>query len=173
MTLSSSARNLLEMQGYTGYGDAYLSEVNLWTRWSPFLCACFIALGTALASPVILGLLAATAIIGALLPVHPFDLIYNYGVRHLTGTRPLPQNNGGRRFACALASVWLVVTAAAFLAGAEIVGYVLGFSLLGAASVLVLTGFCIPSFIFGLLFGRAAACQTSLGVGLPSQPPPN
>jgi hypothetical protein len=61
--------------------------------------------------------------LGALLPFHPFDLLYNYGVRYLTGTRPLPHQGPQRRFACAIATVWLVGTGWAFHLGAEMIGY--------------------------------------------------
>ena len=46
--------------------------------------------------------------LGVISPRHPFDLIYNYGVRHLTGTQPLPYNRASARFASGTAFVLLV-----------------------------------------------------------------
>ena len=36
--LSTTARRRLEMQGFVGYDDATLAEVNLWLRLAPALC---------------------------------------------------------------------------------------------------------------------------------------
>jgi hypothetical protein len=81
-------RRRIEAQGVRGLDDAALAEIGPWLEWSPALCATFIAIGTILASPAALWTLAAIAP-GAALPFHPFDLLYNHVVRHLTGTRPL------------------------------------------------------------------------------------
>lgn len=143
------------MQGYAGLSDAELSDIALWTRFSPALCAITGIVGTALGSPWVLGALGVTAALGALLPAHPFDAIYNYGIRRVVGTRSLPPNAMPRRFACAVGAVWLAAAAIAFATGAAPVGYVLGALFVCVASVLAVTGFCIPSFIF-------RACETRI-----------
>ena len=48
------------------------------------------------ASPSSLFGLAGTALLGAVLPFHPIDLIYNYGIRFLLRKRPLPPNGAPR-----------------------------------------------------------------------------
>ena len=58
-------------------------------------------LGTVLASPVILWS------IGATLPFHPFNLLYNYGARFLTGTGKIPLSGPPRKFTCGDAAVWV------------------------------------------------------------------
>jgi hypothetical protein len=148
MALALDRRGRLEMQGYAGLSDADIDEIELWTRLSPALCMAVMIIGTALASPWVLGALTVTAVIGTALPVHPFDLIYNLGIRRLTGTRPLPPNGAPRRFACGLAAAWLIGTAAAFASGATVAGYVLGGVLAGVASLVATVNFCIPSLIF-------------------------
>jgi hypothetical protein len=92
--------------------------------------------------------------LGAILPGHPFDVFYNYGLRHLSGTPPLPRYGARRRFACALATVMIVAAAWGFQAGMPMVGYIVGWSLVAAAFVNVSTGFCIPSFMVRMLFGK-------------------
>lgn len=80
-------------------------------------------------------------------------LIYNYGIRFITKTGPLPRRGAPSRFACGLGAVWLVATAWAFQAGHPLLGYVLG-GLLTAVAVLVSTiDFCIPSFVYRSIFG--------------------
>lgn len=108
--------------------------------------------GVALTSPTILWALAATAFLGSLLPLHPFDLLYNHGARYLTGTRPLPHHGPQRRFACGMAAVWLAVTGWAFHAGASTLGLALGIPLILVAGLVSVTHFCIPSFIYNTLF---------------------
>jgi len=131
-----------------------MREVEPWLRWSPALCAIVMGVGTILASEWILWGLMPVAALGALSSRHPFDHIYNYGVRRLTGTPPLPPHGAPRRFACGIATVWLLVTGVAFAAGAETLGYALGGVLTAVAALVGTTHFCIPSLTYALLFGR-------------------
>ncbi len=106
--------------------DDAREELGPWTRWAAMICTSVVAIGTALASPWVLWALSLTAVAGAFLPNHPFDYLYNYGIRHLTGTRPLPPNSPQRKFALAIAAVLLAATGAAFFTDATSVGYGLG-----------------------------------------------
>lgn len=94
------------------------------------------------------------------MPWHPFDLIYNHGIRHFLGTQILPRANAPRKFACGVATVWLGAVSWAFLTGATTLGYILGFSLTIAAAVPTFTDFCIPSFFYGLMFGKPKAVDS-------------
>lgn len=105
MTLSPRARSWLEMQGYEGLSDAELSEIVLWTRFSLAVCMTFAAVGGVLGSAWIMGALASTAAIGALLPMHPFDTVYIHGIRRVTHGPALPPNPAPRRVACAVAAL--------------------------------------------------------------------
>jgi hypothetical protein len=53
----------------------------------------------------------------------------------------------------------LIVAAWGFQAGMPTLGYVVGGLLVAAAFVNVSTGFCIPSFIVRLLFGKVVCAQ--------------
>jgi hypothetical protein len=157
-TVSPVTRRRLEAQGFVGLDDAALAEVGPWLRLAPALCSAWAAVGTALGSPGVIWALMPFAALGTVVRGHPFDVIYNHGIRHLLGTRRLPPYNAPRRFACAVATVWLGATGWAFYAGATLLGYVLGAALAVAALVPTLTNFCIPSFFYGLLFRKPAAC---------------
>lgn len=150
----ATALDRLDAQGYVNVDRQTLREVEPWLRWSPVFCTIVMATGTVLASPWVLWGLAVTAGLGTVLPSHPFDYVYNLGVRRLTGTPPLPPNGAPRRFACGMATVWLVGTGAAFAADLTVLGYVLGGVLTAVATLVATTHFCIPSLIYGLLFGR-------------------
>jgi hypothetical protein len=150
--MSTSVRQRLEAQGFYGLDDVTLREIGPWLRWSPALCTLSMLAGVGLASPSILWALAATAFLGVWLPFHPFDLLYNYGARHLTGTRPLPHQGPQRRFACGIATVWLVATGWLFHTGATTLGYALGIPLILVAGLVSVTHICIPSMIYNAIF---------------------
>lgn len=145
----------LEAQGFLGLDDAAMKELAPWLRWSPVLCTTVMVIGLLTRSHVVLWSLAGVAFLGSLLPFHPFDLLYNYGVRHLVGTRMFPHHGPQRRFACAIAAAWLVPTGWAFYQGNDTLGYALGVPLVLVAALVSVTHFCIPSTIFNKLFRRA------------------
>jgi hypothetical protein len=154
-------RRRLEAQGFVGLDDSALADVGPWLRLAPALCAAWAAAGTALGSPVGLWALVPLAALGALRQGHPFDALYNHGVRYLLGTRRLPPYGVPRRLACAVAAAWLSLTGAAFFVGASGVGYALGSVLVLMALLTALTNFCIPSWVYGRLLGKPAACPWS------------
>ncbi len=162
-TLTETTRRRLDIQGFERVDDGVLAQVAPWLRLAFGLCAAMAAVGTAMASPMILLLLVPIASLAALSPVHPFDLIYNYGIRFLTGTSALPKRGAPSRFACGLGAVWLVVTAWVFQAGHPIVGYVLGGLLTSVGLLVSTTDVCIPSLVYRSIFGfprrRDAATQ--------------
>ncbi len=160
--VSPTTRKRLEIQGYEGFDDSTLGEVGSWLRFSPAICTVIMGLGTVLASPIILWALIPIALLGAALPFHPFDLIYNYGIRHLTHTKPLPNHGAPRRFACALATIWLLVTGWAFHSDSMILGYILGGSLTLTAFIVSTTDFCIPSHIYRFLFKKPLNSATKI-----------
>ena len=150
-TVSPTDRKRLEAQGFCKLNDTEFGELAPWLRWSPAFCTIFMIAGVALESPVVLWSLAAMAFAGALLPFHPFDLLYNYGARYLTGTGPLPNHGPQRRFACGIATVWLIGTGWAFHVGAQALGYLLGVPLILVAALVSVTHICIPSIIYNAL----------------------
>lgn len=158
--MNQTVRNRLEAQGFCGLDDASMAELAPWLRWSPALCAIFMALGVVAQSPALLWSLAATAFAGALLPFHPFDLLYNHAVRYLTGTQPFPHQGPQRRFACGIAAVWLIGTGWAFHVGASVVGIALGVPLVLVAALVSITHICIPSMIYNAVFRQGNATGT-------------
>jgi hypothetical protein len=152
-----STRWLVELQGFTGLDDDTVRRVDYGLRFSPLVCLSVTAIGTALASGTVLWWLLPFAVAGAVLPGHPFDVLYNHGLRYLTGGARIPRYPLPRRFACALASLWLIATASCFDHGAVLAGQILGWGLVAAAFVNVSTGFCVPSFIFRAVTGTLPA----------------
>ena len=98
--LTPRTRRLLDIQGFDTVDAQELARLAPWLRLAFGLCTVLGGLGTVLASPAILLVLAAIATLAAASPVHPFDLIYNYGIRRLTGTGPLPRRGVPTRAGC-------------------------------------------------------------------------
>lgn len=153
--LPATTRRRLNVQGFSDVDDETLADVAPWLRMAFGMCALLAGAGTALASPTILWVLTPIAALAALFPVHPFDLIYNYGIRYLRNTGPLPKRRAQSRFACGVGAAWLVATAWAFQSGALIAGYILGGALTGIAVLVSTTDICIPSMIYNALFLRS------------------
>ncbi len=151
--ISTVTRRRLDIQGFTEVDENLLTQTSRWLRFAFAMCTSFAGLGTILASYTILYILVPIAALGAIFSTHPFDLIYNYGIRHITGTPSLPKRGAPSRFACGLGSVWLIVTALMFQTGNITAGYILG-TLLTLVGVLVSSiDFCIPSLIYRSMFG--------------------
>jgi hypothetical protein len=161
--LTPRTRRLLDIQGFDTVDAKELAPVAPWVRLAFGLCALLGGVGTILASPTILVVLALIATIAAASPVHPFDLIYNYGIRHLTGTGPLPKRGVPTRFGCGMGAVLVLITAWAFSAGHVVVGYVLGGVLTSVVLLMSTTDICIPSLIYRSIFGWPSARDVSDG----------
>lgn len=162
IALSPTIRTRLEMRGIACSNDPKFIKLVPWLRTTFVLCGTLVAIGTALAFTPLLWAMVPIAALGAILPVHPFDLFYNYGIRHLTGTQALPRNGAPTRFACGVAVVFLVATALAFGTGVAWLGYLLGGLLTAVAAIISMTHFCIPSAIYQSLFGQGVALQEAL-----------
>jgi Domain of unknown function (DUF4395) len=151
--VNPTVRNRLEAQGFCELDDEILQELAPWIRWTYTLGTLVTITGVAMMSPAVLWALAAITAFGIFLPFHPFDLLYNFGARYLTGTRPFPNSGPQRRFVFIVATVWLVGTGWAFYIGSNVVGFVLGASLVLVGALASVTHFCIPSFIYNTVAG--------------------
>lgn len=161
MTIDHSrTRQLLEMQGFFGLDDDRLEAADFASRIAPALCSTWTAVAAALASPAALAALIPFAALGAILRSHPFDLLYNHGLRHVLREPKLPHSGPPRRFASAVATVWLCLTAGAFALGWEASGTMLAMVFVLTSMVPTTTGFCVPSFVWGMTFARDQAVQT-------------
>lgn len=158
--IASWSRGCLTMQGYSAVDDRERKQLWLGLRFAPLLCLTGIALGMILGSPILLLAMATTAFIGGfLMPKHPFDYAYDVLLRPLLGSPTVPESPAPRRFACQMATPWIVAIAVAFWADAPVVAWALAAPLLLAATVVTTTNWCLPSFIYGLLHRRSAGGQ--------------
>lgn len=161
MALSPRLQSWLEVRGIAMSEDPGFMRMVPWLRTTFLLCGSLFGIATAFAFTPLMWALVPIAAAGAIFRVHPFDLFYNYGIRHLTGTGKLPTNGPPTRFACALATPWMIATALSFQFGLAPVGYALGGSLVAVAYLVGITHFCVPSLIYQYFFGdRELALRT-------------
>ena len=149
----STIRRRLEVQGFLGLTDDELKAIGPWMRFTPLLNLVFTAVGTAFGSiPILLGL-AILMIAGAIMPMHPFDALYNGLVRHINHTQSLPKSGVRRRIIFAIGAIWLLLTTGAFLIGKSGAGYVLGGLMAVFISPLAVIHFCVLSEGMARIFG--------------------
>lgn len=159
--ISVTTRKRLEMQGFVGMSDVDLAALRPWLRVSPFITMTWMAAGLLLGSATVIWAMIPFSILGALLPGHPFDVFYNFGIRFLLGKNALPRYHLARRACCLMASLWAGVAGWAYYSGATALGYTLGVIFIGAALLPVTTDFCIPAYLYGLIFGKPVSCSTT------------
>jgi hypothetical protein len=129
-----------------GLDDGDLADLAPWVRVVPAVFTGWTVVGVVLGSPLVLWALVPLALVGVLAPRHPFDVLYDRGIRPLLDTPRMPPTAAPRRFAYAVAAAWLVGIGAAFRAGASGWGYVLGAGLVVVEALQLTTLFCLPSW---------------------------
>ena len=145
----------LDTQGYCLTADE-ARTLRIGLRFPTTLCLALVVTGLALESAVLIALLVPIGAIAGWTARHPFDLIWNHGLRHLAGAPELPPNPTGRRHSFKLATVWLAGVAALLAAEATTAALVLGGVLVAVCSLVTVTNFCIPSKMLAWLDARQA-----------------
>lgn len=149
----SKIRQRLEVQGFLGLTDDELKTIGPWIRFTPVLNLAFTVIGTALSSIPLLTGLAILMAVGTIMPIHPFDVLYNNLVRNITRTQPLPKSGVRRRIVFAVGTIWLLLTAGAFSLGMSEAGYILGGLMAVLIAPLALVHFCVLSEGMARIFG--------------------
>ena len=134
----------LSTQGYRLF-DAERRQLWLGLRFPTGLCLALVVTALALESVVMLVALSGIGLVAGFARRHPFDHVWNHGLRHALNAPPLPPNPRRRRHAFKLATVWLLAVALLFGAGQDTAALVLGGVLLAVCGLVTVTSFCIPS----------------------------
>ena len=150
----------LQTQGYC-LSEQQSKALRVGLRFSTALCLALVVTGLALQSAVLILALVPIGALAGWSPRHPFDLIWNHGLRHLSDEPPLPPNPQRRRHAFKLATVWLLAVGVLFAVGASTVALALGVVLVAVCGTITATNLCLPSeFLAGwerLRGGKPAA----------------
>jgi hypothetical protein len=151
------------LQGWRGHEAECADAAVGAQRIGPAVCAAGALAGAALQSPILLLAFAITAVMGALAPNHPVEWLYNLSAGP-RGRPTLPANRAAKRLGCAIGVIFLGGAAAAYALGATTLGLVLALTLAGTASFVAITGICLPSMIFTVLWGsERGACPRLVG----------
>lgn len=151
-TLTCISRHRLETQGYRGYTDMELQGFRFGIRFAYYVCGSLVILGLLLTNIEILAGAMIIAFVGSFPPYHPFDYLYNYGIRQLMNKPKIPPRSNQGRFACGVATVWLGGIIYCFYTGLVVPGYIAGGLLVAVAALVSTTDICIPSMVYNFWF---------------------
>lgn len=143
----------LATQGYC-LGAEERHRLRLGLRFPTGLCLPLVVTALVLESPAMLVALAGVGLVAGFTSRHPFDLLWNHGVRHVLRAPALPPNPVRRRHAFKIGTAWLLVVAALFAADLSAAAVALGVLLVAACTLVTATNFCVPSFLLSLLERR-------------------
>jgi len=126
-------------------------------RFPTALCLAIVVTSLALNSAVLILALVPIGAIAGWTARHPFDLLWNHGLRHLSGAPELPPNPTPRRHSFKLATIWLLAVGVLFGLGQTTAGLALGVVLVAVCGLVTTTNFCIPSTLLGMWWRRRGA----------------
>ena len=149
------------LQGWRGPDADRADAAPVAQRLAPAICAIGALAGAVTGSPLVLGTFAATAVAGAIAPNHLFESLYNRWASG-RGRSTLPPNRAAKRLGCAIGAAFLGSATIAYALGASTVGLVLALVLGTIAAFVAVTGICVPSILFTLLWGAERGSAASL-----------
>lgn len=154
LKLSPIRISRIRAQGYQTQSDVEIMDLAFGNRFAYRLCTSILALGVLFSSIPILSAMMVIAFGGVLLPNHPFDYIYNNLLAKRMNKPKLPSRSKQLKFACGIATMWIGATIYLLLTNMTISASIMGLSLVGVASLVSTTDYCIPSVIYNGIFGK-------------------
>jgi hypothetical protein len=146
-------RHRLEVQSFLNQPCEILHELKHWWRFTPTLNWIITLVGTIMAWPQILFVQATLMGVAVITSSHPLDWLYNFGVRFLTGTAPLPKSGQRRKVVFAMAGVLIALLGGWFYLGYNIIGYIQGGIMTLLGGLLVIFNLCVISEVMAKIFG--------------------
>lgn len=155
LVLTSTAANLA-VQGYC-LSPQESRALRFGLRFPTALCLALVVAGLALQSAVVILALVPIGAVAGWTARHPFDLLWNHGLRRPLNAPPLPPNPTPRRHAFKLATAWLLAVCLLFAVGQATAALVLGGVLVAVCGLVTVTHFCVPSTLLGVWWRRREA----------------
>jgi hypothetical protein len=137
-------RTNLTTQGYN-LTDAERRDLAVGLRFSTGLCLSLVVVALVIESPGMLFVLSGIGLVAGFAARHPFDYLWNHGVRHVLGGPALPPNPPRRRHAFKIATAWLLMVGTLLVIGSGTAGLVVGGLLVAACATVTATNLCLPS----------------------------
>jgi len=145
----SSADANLAVQGYR-LSSQERRALGFGLQFPTALCLVLVVAGLALQSAVMILALVPIGAVAGWTARHPFDLLWNHGLRRLFDAPQLPPNPTPRRHAFKLATVWLLAVGVLLAVGQATAALVLGGVLVAVCGLVTVTHFCVPSTLLGM-----------------------
>ncbi len=120
MKIQKEAKNRLMARWFVCRVTSGRRSAQYGIRFSYPLYILLVALGVLLVNPYILSVNALIALLGAILPMHPFDYIYNYGVSKLLGTDKIPGRGSEHQVSSSMAFVFNLGVIASIILGVQL-----------------------------------------------------
>src|SRR5919198_713919 len=139
-------RSNLSIQGYC-LSDSERRRLWLGLRIPTGLCLALFVTGLALQSGLLLAALVPVGAVAGWTSRHPFDHLWNHGLRRLFHAPAVPPNPTRRRHAFKLGTVSVALCAVLFAVGASTAALVLGGLLVAVCGLVTVTNLCIPSLM--------------------------
>jgi len=159
MTPGAWMRGNLTTQGYC-LSDTERRELAVGLRFSTGLCLCLVIVALVLPSPLMVFAMSGIGLIAGFGARHPFDHVWNHGVRRFIGGPELPPTPPRRRDAFKVGTAWLLIVGTLLAAGVSTVALVLGGTLAAACATLTATNLCLPSETFAWIDRRRTPNST-------------
>jgi hypothetical protein len=149
--ISRFSRTHLQIQGNLGLTDAEMSVHRPGLRFAYQMCFAITLIGIVLQSIPILVVSTTAAFFAIFPPNHPFDDVYNATIGRMLHRPKLPARTAQGRFACSLATVWLIVIILLFAFGMPVAATITAAPLLLSALLVGFFDVCIPSMVYNLV----------------------
>lgn len=150
--LSATRISRIREQGYFNYSDGEIIDLAWGNRFAYILCTSILIFAIGTANITLLTIMTIIAFGGFALPNHPFDYIYNYGIRGIIKKPKLPRRSKQLKFACGTATLWLAAIIYLFSSGNTLAAYILGVVFVSIATLVSTIDLCIPSIVYNAIF---------------------
>src|SRR5262245_31133591 len=161
--VTNAHRNFILQQGLDAPEHGSCSRVSGALSFQPGLVGLILLVGVISQSAALFAVLAALLWWCALVPrLNPFDLVHNRTLRLRPGVPALGPAPMPRRFAQGMAGAFAAAIAACIGGGLPAAAWGLEALFLVAVAAQVFARFCLGSFVYHLLSGRAAFAMRTL-----------
>jgi hypothetical protein len=144
----------IRAQGYDHYSDQEISALSFGNRFAYIVCTILLLTGLITRNIPLLSAVLVIAFSGVVLPYHPFDYVYNYAIKRVLDKPLLPRRSNQLKFACLMATAFILLTLYFLLTGRVSYGYLSGCMLVSVALLVSTTDYCIPSTIYNRIFSK-------------------
>jgi len=157
--LSAARLNRLHAQGYTSESNVKLTEMAFGIRFAYRSCVVVLIIAMATKSLAVFSFMLGIALLGIVLPNHPFDYVYNIVLSNWMNKPQLPARSRQLKFACLITTIWLAAIIYLMSINNITAGLIMSAILVGIALLPSTIDLCIPSLIYNVLFGKKVKHQ--------------